>query len=196
MNLGARSNCTHSHRCESPSAAAIVGATSSSDMVATGDVGFVSNQTYELRKIEQWLSLCSGCKRDPRLYFIYYVTDFWPTYFTIISLFPATMLLLVSSIYFIYTDLTDAASITTGSVTELNTRIAPIWVSDPAGRGILGLFYSCVFTILLCIYTAIHLNVPTIQPITSPRLTWYMPSTSYWVDSRAHPHHQRRYFLS
>lgn len=51
---------------------------------------------------------------------------------------------------------------TNGSVnfTALRTEIAPLWVSSPDGRGTWDILYTCIFTILLCVYTAIHLNVP------------------------------------
>lgn len=38
--------------------------------------------------------------------------------------------------------------------------LAQPWVREPPGRGTWGLLYSCTFTISLCVYTAIHLNVP------------------------------------
>ena len=34
------------------------------------------------------------------------------------------------------------------------------WQSDPAGRGTLTIIISCVVTLSLCVWTAIHLNVP------------------------------------
>ena len=33
------------------------------------------------------------------------------------------------------------------------------WVSEPDGRGTWGLIQSCLVTLCLCIYTAIHLNI-------------------------------------
>lgn len=48
----------------------------------------------------------------------------------------------------------------TGNVTALQTDIAPLWVADPSTRGTSSLLYSCVFTISLCVYTALHLNIP------------------------------------
>lgn len=46
------------------------------------------------------------------------------------------------------------------NLTALRTEIAPAWVPDPSGRGTWNLLYSCLFTLLLCVYTAIHLHVP------------------------------------
>jgi len=52
----------------------------------------------------------------------------------------------------------EAAPIT--NLTALRTNVAPSWVSGPSGRGTWSLLYSCLFTLLLCVYTAIHLNIP------------------------------------
>jgi hypothetical protein len=48
----------------------------------------------------------------------------------------------------------------TTNKTALNTEIAPSWVPEPEGRGTWKLLYSCVFTLILCVWTAIHLNIP------------------------------------
>ena len=48
----------------------------------------------------------------------------------------------------------------TQNFTALRTDIAPPWVPDPDNRGTWSLLYSCVFTLVLCVWTAIHLNVP------------------------------------
>ncbi|KAH6696687.1 hypothetical protein BKA61DRAFT_741607 [Leptodontidium sp. MPI-SDFR-AT-0119] len=48
----------------------------------------------------------------------------------------------------------------TPNLTALRTTIAPAWVDEPSDRGTWGILYSCSFTLLLCVYTAIHLNVP------------------------------------
>ncbi|CAO1596708.1 hypothetical protein XANCAGTX0491_000539 [Xanthoria calcicola] len=37
--------------------------------------------------------------------------------------------------------------------------IAPAWVQEPNGRGTWKIIYSCCFTLSLCVFTAIHLNV-------------------------------------
>ena len=34
------------------------------------------------------------------------------------------------------------------------------WVREPQGRGTLSILYTCTFTLILCVYTAIHLNIP------------------------------------
>ena len=49
----------------------------------------------------------------------------------------------------------------TQNFTALRTDIAPPWVPDPDNRGTWSLLYSCVFTLVLCVWTAIHLNIPS-----------------------------------
>lgn len=39
-------------------------------------------------------------------------------------------------------------------------EFAASWVPGPKIRGTWSILYSCLFTLLLCVYTAIHLNVP------------------------------------
>ena len=51
----------------------------------------------------------------------------------------------------------------TQNFTALRTDIAPPWVPDPDNRGTWSLLYSCVFTLVLCVWTAIHLNIPSYQ---------------------------------
>ena len=46
------------------------------------------------------------------------------------------------------------------NLTQLRTQTAPSWVADADDRGTWNLLYSCVFTFALCVWTAIHLNVP------------------------------------
>lgn len=40
-----------------------------------------------------------------------------------------------------------------------NETVITGWVSDPDGRGTFTILFSCVLTLSLCVYTAIHLNV-------------------------------------
>ena len=37
---------------------------------------------------------------------------------------------------------------------------APAWVPEPQTRGTWGILYSCLFTLSLCVWSAIHLNIP------------------------------------
>lgn len=46
------------------------------------------------------------------------------------------------------------------NLTALQKNIAPAWVANPSGRGTWSLLYSCIFTLVLCVWTSIHLNVP------------------------------------
>ncbi|PMD28468.1 hypothetical protein NA56DRAFT_548989, partial [Hyaloscypha hepaticicola] len=55
------------------------------------------------------------------------------------------------------------------NLTALRTEVSPSWVEDPAGRGTWGLLYSCTFTLGVCVWTSIHLNVP---PKESPSTSW------------------------
>lgn len=51
-------------------------------------------------------------------------------------------------------------------VTELLQRLKPEnttlvgFVSEPAGRGTLSLLFSCLFTLTLCVWSSVHLNLP------------------------------------
>lgn len=45
-------------------------------------------------------------------------------------------------------------------MTALQTIDAPPWVSAPQFRGTMAILQSCILTLVACIYTAIHLNVP------------------------------------
>ena len=53
-----------------------------------------------------------------------------------------------------------AASGPPQNLTALNNDIAPAWVDDPNTRGTWSILYSCVFTLVLCVWRAIHLNIP------------------------------------
>jgi len=57
------------------------------------------------------------------------------------------------------------------NLTALNTAIAPLWVPEPQGRGTWSLLYSCVFTLIICVWTSIHLNVP--PPGETQRAHWF-----------------------
>jgi hypothetical protein len=47
-----------------------------------------------------------------------------------------------------------------GNITLLNEQIAPAWMPPATVRGTVDILYTCLFTITLCVYTAIHINVP------------------------------------
>lgn len=50
---------------------------------------------------------------------------------------------------------------TDNNLTALNTILAPQWVSAPLLRGASSILWSCLSTLIACVYTALHLNVPT-----------------------------------
>lgn len=47
--------------------------------------------------------------------------------------------------------------------TALHEDYAPMWVDEPLKRGTWRILYSCVFTLSLCVYKSIHLNVPSMN---------------------------------
>jgi|ERR1700733_14498236 hypothetical protein len=85
------------------------------------------------------------------------------------------MSLLVLVIHICYSRGAIAAPVT--NLTALATEIAPPWVGSPGGRGTWDLLYSCGFTILLCVYTAIHLNIPSPD---DTKFTFWLRKTK-WV---------------
>jgi len=46
------------------------------------------------------------------------------------------------------------------NLTALHLLYAPPWVSASQFRGTMAILQSCVLTLVACVYTAIHLNVP------------------------------------
>ena len=69
---------------------------------------------------------------------------------------PIVLLLPLSSVL----ATADAAPSGNFNKTALHTEFAPAWVNEPEERGTWNILYSCLFTLGLCVYTAIHLNVP------------------------------------
>ncbi|MCJ1265909.1 hypothetical protein MMC22_005791 [Lobaria immixta] len=57
------------------------------------------------------------------------------------------------------------------------TDFAPAWVSEPDGRGTWKVLYSCVLTLFLCVFTAIHLNV---GPAGETTIGWWIHKCK-WV---------------
>ncbi|KAF8538104.1 hypothetical protein BDD12DRAFT_929078, partial [Trichophaea hybrida] len=58
----------------------------------------------------------------------------------------------------------------------MQEAVAPPWVSAPATRGTFKILYSCTFTLALCVYSAIHLNLPSEEN----KFTYYRRK-SKWV---------------
>ena len=51
------------------------------------------------------------------------------------------------------------------------------WVPEPDGRGTWKILYSCVTTLILCVFSALHLNV---GPDREPTWRWWMRKLK-WV---------------
>lgn len=49
-------------------------------------------------------------------------------------------------------------SVIPANETDITGRVG--WVNDPDGRGTFSLVVSCLSTLLLCVYSAMHLNLP------------------------------------
>lgn len=64
-----------------------------------------------------------------------------------------------------------------GDNTALNQQPAPPWVDEPRKRGTLNILSGCIFTLSLCVYKAIHLNIP--EPLES-QWTFYRRKTK-WI---------------
>jgi hypothetical protein len=79
-----------------------------------------------------------------------------PIFISIIRIKLPNMVLILFALYIFLAIAAPVANLTT-----LQTVIAPAWVADPAGRGTWSLLYSCLFTLLLCVYIVIHINVPS-----------------------------------
>jgi hypothetical protein len=44
------------------------------------------------------------------------------------------------------------------------------WVSDPTGRGTISLVFSCLLTLGLCVWSAMHLNIPPHEELPAQTL--------------------------
>jgi hypothetical protein len=51
------------------------------------------------------------------------------------------------------------------------------WVPDPDGRGTLDIISSCVITFILCVWCALHLNVPP----PGAKSGWFALEKAKWV---------------
>lgn len=61
------------------------------------------------------------------------------------------------------------------TISETQGQLYTGYVSDPAGRGTWSLIFSCLLTLVLCVWSALHLNVP---PPSQSRLQ------SLWLNIR------------
>ena len=57
------------------------------------------------------------------------------------------------------------------------------WKQEPEGRGTWGIFSSCTITMTLCVYTALHLNIPTLfkESAQLPWWTWQRIKASHRI---------------
>lgn len=62
------------------------------------------------------------------------------------------------------------------NLTALGTIPAPSFVSSPGFRGTTDIIFSCAITLVACIYTALHLNIPN-----SGKQTHTIASKAKWV---------------
>jgi hypothetical protein len=63
------------------------------------------------------------------------------------------------------------------NMTALQEVHAPAWVPKASYRGTWDVLYSCTITLGLCVYTAIHLNIPSLE---ESRFSFYLRKTK-WV---------------
>jgi hypothetical protein len=64
-----------------------------------------------------------------------------------------------------------------GNLTAIRTTLAPAWVSGPELRGTISILWSCIITLIACIFTALHLNVPVNTkklPMLREKFKWVM----------------------
>lgn len=102
------------------------------------DIHLTSELPYSEIISSGFLRRCSGRIR---------VLLFTPTSHQI-AMSPVLASLLVVIAFF-----TNAAALPT------ETKTDPSFVPEPRGRGTVGLLVSCVLTIILCVWTAVHVNI-------------------------------------
>ena len=102
------------------------------------------------------MAFCKSTFQFHNVFIPYYSGSQYPELNATLSNFK--MSLIITALYSGCLSLGFAAPVT--NRTTLKNAIAPLWVADPSGRGTWGILSSCVFTLVLCVYTAIHLNIP------------------------------------
>ncbi len=84
------------------------------------------------------------------------------------------------------------------NATALRTIPAPPWVDAPEFRGTTAILWSCLATLIACVYTAIHLNIPdagagqllrkkmswVFLTILAPEISLHSASTQYFAARR------------
>lgn len=48
------------------------------------------------------------------------------------------------------------------------------WQPAPQGRGTLSILWTCILTMILCVWTALHLNVPPPEPLENSKLRTFV----------------------
>ena len=79
---------------------------------------------------------------------------------TIAGLYLLSSFALTSEGALVEADISGQLAAANGNLTALKTQIADGIAAGPPYRGTLDVVWSCLLTILACIYNAIHLNVP------------------------------------
>ena len=82
------------------------------------------------------------------------------TILTIAGFYCLSSLASTSEEALVRNDISGQLAAANGNLTALKTEIAHGLAAGPAYRGTLDIAWSCLLTILACIYNAIHLNVP------------------------------------
>ncbi|KAF5025570.1 hypothetical protein F66182_2378 [Fusarium sp. NRRL 66182] len=62
------------------------------------------------------------------------------------------------------------SALSNNNADQLQTLFAPAWVGSPDVRGTMDILQSCILTLVACIYTALHLDVP--RKTTWQHLLW------------------------
>ena len=74
--------------------------------------------------------------------------------------------------------LPNGATVPVGNLTLLNEQIAPAWMPPAQVRGTLDILYTCLITLTLCVYTAVHINVP---PRGAGQWWWFLKKTKWTI---------------
>jgi hypothetical protein len=107
-----------------------------------------------------------------------YLPPALPLEWCVIRDFHAIAMLLLLSLGFIST-ITGVSSVPV-SVTRGASHYTH-WQSEPNTRGTFRLLISCLITLTLCVWTAVHLNVPVRKPVERSRRRGRRLRSNYWL---------------
>ena len=79
----------------------------------------------------------------------------------------STMAVLIIALLVSYGGLTSSAPLAPNTTTSYIE-----WRSEPDGRGTFSILTSCLITMILCVWTALHLNIPPLAPVPDERPKW------------------------